>query len=81
MGQTFVISLGYQQFTDSTTKATYPKTGIGLKTSFVRAPWDAATVSNYNALAHLQDSLVYLDSMAHFQMLNDPTVVKLLQKR
>jgi hypothetical protein len=81
MGETFVLSIGFQQFTDSTTKLTYPKTGIGLKTSFFRPAWDSTTMSKYDALTGMQDSLADLAGTAQQRMLNDPTVKKLLAQR
>ena len=81
MGQTFVLSLGFQQFTDSTTKLTYPKTGIGFKTSFIRAGWDDSTNLMYNDMTAMQDSLVDLATIAQQQMLNDPDVKSLLTQR
>jgi hypothetical protein len=77
IGQTFVLSLGFQQFTDSTTKITYPKTGIGFKTSLIRPAWADTTQKMYDQLTASEDSLVDLLSHTDSLVEHDDTVVKL----
>lgn len=77
VGQTFVLSLGFQQFTDSTTKVTYPKTGLGFKTSIIRPAWDDTTTIMYYSLTNREDSLVDLLMQKDSLVEHDTTVVRL----
>lgn len=81
IGQTFVLSFGYQSFTDSTTHTTYPKLGLGFKTSIIRAKWDASTNMMYNALINKQDSVVDLSIQADNLTQKDPNVIRLRTER
>jgi hypothetical protein len=80
IGQTFVLSFGFQSFTDSTTQTTYPKLGLGFKTSIIRARWDASTNEMYNALIHKQDTVLDLSIQSRVLTQKDTAIIGLRSK-
>lgn len=80
--QTFLVSLGLKQFTDTVTKQSYFKTGLGLKFSLARPDWDAATtLAKFNQLKAMQDSLTDMFTIADQQAKNDPQIVAIQRVR
>ncbi|MFN8307799.1 MAG: hypothetical protein U0T79_13565 [Ferruginibacter sp.] len=81
MWQSFVVSTGIKQVTDTSTDKSFYKAAIGIKLSIVRGSWSAKTDERYNDIQKLQKEISAKIEIDQEEIEAEPEYQKALKKR
>lgn len=79
--QTFVISTGIKQFDDTVTQKSYYKTALGFKVTLARPAWSEATLTKFNELSVIQESITNSNITIRKEVTKDSIIKNLDRKR
>jgi len=81
MWQSFVVSAGIKQETDTLTNNSFFKAAFGVKFSIFRPTWSKKTQGLYDEVTALQRKVTGKINVALEEVISDPNYIKLVEKR
>lgn len=76
--QSFIVSTGIKQVTDSLTNTSFYKTAVGVKFSIIRPQWSAKTTSRFEEIKSYQKVIKEMVAVNSNEVKNEPEYKKLI---